>query len=86
MFRKVIIGLLIASCSLGSFPAGVGAYQTAQMREKITSALAGQELAQADMAAMLERVNTPLDAATGTYANAPSLASEFENGGGVSPS
>lgn len=83
MFRKVIIGLLIASCSLGSFPAGVGAYQTAQMREKITSALAGQALAQADMAAMLEQANTPLDAAAGTYATAPSLASEFENGGGI---
>ena len=82
MFRKVIIGLLIASCSLGSFPAGVGAYQIAQMREKITSALAGQALAQADMAAMLEQANTPLDAAAGTYATAPSLASEFENGGG----
>ena len=85
MFRKVVVGLLIASCSLGSFPAGIGAYQTARMREQLASTLAGQALAQADMTAMLEQANTPLDADAGTYASTPSLRSDVENGGGVSP-
>lgn len=83
MFRKVVVGLLIASCSLGSFPAGVGAYQTARMREQLASALAGQALAQADMAAMLEQANTPLDANAGRCASTPSLSSNVENGGGI---
>lgn len=82
MFRKVVVGLLIASCSLGSFPAGIGAYQTARMREQFASTLAGQALAQADMTAMLEQANTPLDANAGTYASTPSLRSDVENGGG----
>lgn len=86
MFRKVVVGLLVASCSLGSFPAGVGAYQAAQMRERLISAWAGHALAQADMVAMLEQANAPLDANAGTYVSGPSLGSEFENGGGVSPS
>ena len=49
LFRKAVIGLLIASCSLGSFPAGVGAYQAARACDKIEAALAGYSLAQADM-------------------------------------
>lgn len=81
MFRKVVVGLLIASCSLGSFPAGVGAYQTTRMREQLASALAGQALAQEDMAAMLEQANTPLDANAGRCASTPSLSSNVENGG-----
>lgn len=60
MFRNIVIGLLIASCSLGSFPAGVGAYQVAQTRDNITTALAGYARAQSDMAARMERSNAEI--------------------------
>lgn len=61
MFRNIVIGLLIASCSLGSFPAGVGAYQVAQTRDNITTALAGYARAQSDMAARMERSNAEIN-------------------------
>lgn len=60
LFRNIIVGLLIASCSLGSFPAGVGAYQAAGMRDNITTALAGYARAQSDMAARMERGNAEI--------------------------
>ena len=60
MFRNIVIGLLIASCSLGSFPAGVGAYQVAQTRDNITTALAGYARAQSDMAARMELSNAEM--------------------------
>lgn len=61
MFRNIVIGLLIASCSLGSFPAGVGAYQVTQTRDNITTALAGYARAQSDMAARMERSNAEIN-------------------------
>lgn len=61
LFRNIIVGLLIASCSLGSFPAGVGAYQAAGMRDNITTALAGYARAQSDMAARMERSNAEIN-------------------------
>lgn len=61
LFRNIVIGLLIASCSLGSFPAGVGAYQVAQTRDNITTALAGYARAQSDMAARMERSNAEIN-------------------------
>lgn len=89
MFRKAVIGLLIASCSLGSFPAGVGAYQAAQACDKIEAALAGYSLAQADMKTRMERANTEVEASAEVVAGAdawtPSpLASDLERGGGYS--
>lgn len=61
LFRNIIVGLLIASCSLGSFPAGVGAYQAAGMRDNIPTALAGYARAQSDMAARMERSNAEIN-------------------------
>lgn len=89
LFRKAVIGLLIASCSLGSFPAGVGAYQAAQACDKIEAALAGYSLAQADMKTRMERANTEVEASAEVVAGAdawtPSpLASDLERGGGYS--
>lgn len=90
MFRKAVIGLLIASCSLGSFPAGVGACQAAQARDKIEAALAGYSLAQADMTMRMERANTEVEAGAEVVAGAnawtPSpLVSDIEGGGGGIP-
>lgn len=90
MFRKAVIGLLIASCSLGSFPAGVGAYQAAQACDKIEAALAGYSLAQADMKTRMERANTDVEASAEVVAGAdawtPSpLVSDLERGGGGIP-
>ena len=89
LFRKAVIGLLIASCSLGSFPAGVGAYQAARACDKIEAALAGYSLAQADMKARMERANTEVEASAEVVAGAdawtPSpLASDLGRGGGYS--
>lgn len=89
LFRKAVIGLLIASCSLGSFPAGVGAYQAARACDKIEAALAGYSLAQADMKARMERANTEVEASAEVVAGAdawtPSpLASDLgREGGGI---
>ena len=69
MFRNIVIGLLIASCSLGSFPAGVGAYQVAQTRDNITTALAGYARAQSDMAARMERSNAEINDGGGCAQN-----------------
>lgn len=90
LFRKAVIGLLIASCSLGSFPAGVGACQAAQARDKIEAALAGYSLAQADMTMRMERANTEVEAGAEVVAGAnawtPSpLVSDIEGGGGGIP-
>ena len=88
LFRKAVIGLLIASCSLGSFPAGVGAYQAARACDKIEAALAGYSLAQADMKARMERANTEVEASAEVVAGAmhgrrhPSLRIWGVGGGG----
>lgn len=87
MFRNVLIGILVASFTLGSFPAGVGAYQLSQLRQDLASALSGAALAQADMDAELQRMNdTMASKASSTESDVlMPLSAEFKTGGGVSP-
>lgn len=87
LFRNVLIGILVASFTLGSFPAGVGAYQLSQLRQDLASALSGAALAQADMDAELQRMNESMASrASLTESDVPMpLNAEFETGGGVSP-
>ncbi len=84
LFRSVLIGILVASFTLGSFPAGVGAYQLSQLRQDLVSALSGAALAQADMDAELQRMNDSM--ASNTSSTEPAvpmpLSAEFETGGG----
>lgn len=84
MFRSVLIGILVASFTLGSFPAGVGAYQLSQLRQDLASALSGAALAQADMDAELQRMNDSMASnASSTEPAVPMpLSAEFETGGG----
>lgn len=84
LFRSVLIGILVASFTLGSFPAGVGAYQLSQLRQDLASALSGVALAQADMDAELQRMNESMASkASSTESDVPmSLSAEFETGGG----
>ena len=84
LFRSVLIGILVASFTLGSFPAGVGAYQLSQLRQDLASALSGAALAQADMDAELQRMNdTMASKASSTESDVPMpLSAEFETGGG----
>lgn len=86
MFRNVLIGILVASFTLGSFPAGVGAYQLSQLRQDLASALSGAALAQADMDAELQRMNdTMASKASSTESDVlMPLSAEFKTGG-VSP-
>lgn len=87
MFRSVLIGILVASFTLGSFPAGVGAYQLSQLRQDLASALSGAALAQADMDAELQRMNDSM--ASNTSSTEPAvpmpLSAEFETGGHPQP-
>lgn len=87
MFRSVLIGILVASFTLGSFPAGVGAYQLSQLRQDLVSALSGAALAQADMDAELQRMNESMASKTSSAESAVvmPLSTEFETGGGASP-
>lgn len=87
MFRSVLIGILIASFTLGSFPAGVGAYQLSQLRQDLASALSGASLAQADMDAELQRMNDTMasNASSAEPAVPMPLSAKFETGGGASP-
>lgn len=87
MFRSVLIGILVASFTLGSFPAGVGAYQLSQLRQDLASALSGAALAQDDMDAELQRMNDSMASnASSTEPAVPMpLSVEFETGGGASP-
>lgn len=84
LFRSVLIGILVASFTLGSFPAGVGAYQLSQLRQDLASALSGAALAQADMDAELQRMNDSMASnASSTEPAVPmSLSAEFETRGG----
>ena len=84
MFRSVLIGILVASFTLGSFPAGVGAYQLSQLRQDLVSALSGAALAQADMDAELQRMNDTMasNASSAEPAVPMPLSAEFETGGG----
>lgn len=84
MFRSVLIGILVASFTLGSFPAGVGAYQLSQLRQDLASALSGAALAQADMDAELQRMNDTMasNASSAEPAVPMPLSTEFETGGG----
>ena len=85
LFRNVLIGILVASFTLGSFPAGVGAYQLSQLRQDLASALSGAALAQADMDAELQRMNESRASKTSsTESDVPMpLSAEFEIGGGI---
>lgn len=84
MFRSVLIGILVASFTLGSFPAGVGAYQLSQLRQDLASALSGAALAQADMDAELQRTNDTMASKTSSTESAVvmPLSAKFETGGG----
>ena len=84
LFRSVLIGILVASFTLGSFPAGVGAYQLSQLRQDLASALSGAALAQADMDAELQRMNESMASKTSSTESAVvmPLSTEFETGGG----
>ena len=84
MFRSVLIGILVASFTLGSFPAGVGAYQLSQLRQDLASALSGAALAQADMDAELQRMNESMASKTSSTESAVvmPLSAKFETGGG----
>lgn len=84
LFRSVLIGILVASFTLGSFPAGVGAYQLSQLHQDLVSALSGVALAQADMDAELQRVNGSMASkASSTEPAVPMpLSAEFKTGGG----
>lgn len=86
MFRSVLIGILVASFTLGSFPAGVGAYQLSQLRQDLASALSGAALAQADMDAELQRMNESMASKTSSTESpvVMPLSTEFETGGGRS--
>ena len=83
MFRSVLIGILVASFTLGSFPAGVGAYQLSQLRQDLVSALSGAALAQADMDAELKRMDESMASKTSSTESAVAmpLSTEFETGG-----
>ena len=87
MFRSVLIGILVASFTLGSFPAGVGAYQLSQLRQDLASALSGAALAQADMDAELQRMNDTMasNASSAEPAVPMPLSAKSETGGGASP-
>ena len=84
LFRSVLIGILVASFTLGSFPAGVGAYQLSQLRQDLASALSGAALAQADMDAELQRMNDAMASKTSSTESAVvmPLSAKFETGGG----
>lgn len=84
LFRSVLIGILVASFTLGSFPAGVGAYQLSQLRQDLASALSGAALAQADMDAELQRMNESMASKTSSTESAVvmPLSAKFETGGG----
>lgn len=84
LFRSVLIGILVASFTLGSFPAGVGAYQLSQLRQELASALSGAAHAQADMDAELQRMNESMASkASSNESDLPMpLSAEFETGGG----
>ena len=84
LFRSVLIGILVASFTLGSFPAGVGAYQLSQLRQDLASVLSGAALAQADMDAELQRMNESMASKTSSTESAVvmPLSTEFETGGG----
>ena len=84
LFRSVLIGILVASFTLGSFPAGVGAYQLSQLRQDLASALSGAALAQADMDAELQRMNESRASKTSSTESAVvmPLSAKFETGGG----
>lgn len=84
LFRSVLIGILVASFTLGSFPAGVGAYQLSQLRQDLASALSGAALAQADMDAELQRTNDTMASKTSSTESAVvmPLSAKFETGGG----
>lgn len=84
LFRSVLIGILVASFTLGSFPAGVGAYQLSQLRQDLASALSGAALAQADIDAELQRMNESMasNASSAEPAVPMPLSTEFETGGG----
>lgn len=84
LFRSVLIGILVASFTLGSFPAGVGAYQLSQLRQDLVSALSGAALAQADMDAELKRMDESMASKTSSTESAVAmpLSTEFETGGG----
>ncbi len=85
MFRSVLIGILVASFTLGSFPAGVGAYQLSQLRQDLASALSGAALAQADIDAELQRMNESMasNASSTESAVVMPLSAKFETGGGI---
>lgn len=87
LFRSLLIGILVTSFTLGSFPAGVGAYQLSQLRQDLASALSGAALAQADMDAELQRMNESMASKTSSAESAVvmPLSAEFETGGGASP-
>lgn len=84
LFRSVLIGILVASFTLGSFPAGVGAYQLSQLRQDLASALSGAALAQADMDTELQRMNESMALKTSSTESAVvmPLSAKFETGGG----
>lgn len=84
LFRSVLIGILVASFTLGSFPAGVGAYQLSQLRQDLASALSGAALAQADIDAELQRMNESMasNASSTESAVVMPLSAKFETGGG----
>lgn len=84
LFRSLLIGILVTSFTLGSFPAGVGAYQLSQLRQDLASALSGAALAQADMDAELQRMNESMASKTSSTESAVvmPLSTEFETGGG----
>ena len=87
LFRSVLIGILVASFTLGSFPAGVGAYQLSQLRQDLASVLSGAALAQADMDAELQRMNESMASKTSSTESAVvmPLSTEFETGGRPQP-
>ena len=87
LFRSVLIGILVASFTLGSFPAGVGAYQLSQLRQDLASALSGAAHSQADMDTELQRMHESLALKTSSPESAVvlPLSAKFEPGGGVSP-
>lgn len=84
LFRSVLIGILVTSFTLGSFPAGVGAYQLSQLRQDLASALSGAAHAQADMDAELQRMNDSMASKASSTESAVvmPLSAKFETGGG----
>ena len=83
MLRNVVISILVASFSLGSFPTGVGAYQNFKIREDLTAARAGVALAQADMDNQFERLNESVELDLSSTGGGTSSISEIEMGGGA---